>query len=119
MAGIRPPPRGLFDLARGGRNLFPGRGFRGRYDDGSTGQARHFTGIVVATTYGGGDPTRWISEHLRLDSAGAPDGLLTDEGIAFATGVLGGRIALDASSDWIRDNLCRPRSLDSSLKLAF
>lgn len=115
VAGIRPPPRGILDLAGGGRNVIAGRGFRRRYDDGSAGQARHFAGIAVATTYGGGDPTRWISENLRRDPAGSPDGLLTEEGIAFAIGILDGRIPPAASSGWLHRRLCRPPEVDLGL----
>lgn len=109
-AGIRPPPRALTDLARGGRNRIPGRGFLARLDDGSAGQARHFAGIAVATTYfGGGSATRWISENVRQDPAGSPDGRLTEEGIRFATEVLAGELALEETPEWLLEHLCRRR----------
>jgi hypothetical protein len=108
-AGIRPGRRGIADLARGGHNRIPGRGFQRRLDDGTQGQVRHFVGLSVATMYGGGSPVRWISEHLRRDPAGTPDGRLSDEGIAFATQVITGRLALDETSGWLRRNLCRKR----------
>lgn len=110
VAGIRPPPRALGDLARGGRNRIPGRGFLERLDDGSAGQARHFAGIAVATTFfGGADPTRWISENLRQDPAGSPDGLLTEEGILFATEVMRGDVEPEEAPGWLLDHLCRRR----------
>ena len=108
VAGIRPPPRALGDLARGGRNRIPGRGFLARLDDGSSGQARHFAGIAVATTFfGGANPTRWISENLRRDPAGSPDGLLTVEGILFARLLTSGELEPEESPKWLLDRLCR------------
>jgi hypothetical protein len=107
-AGIRPPPRAIGDLARGGRNLIVGKGFLARYDDGSSGQARHFAGIAVATTYvGGGSATRWISEHIRDDAPNQADGRLTDEAIEFSHEVLGGDLAPADTPRWLLDNLCR------------
>jgi hypothetical protein len=109
VAGIRPPPRALGDLARGGRDLLPGRGFRARYDDGSAGQARHFAGIAVATTIvGGAIPTRLISERLRDDPRGSADGQLTEAGIEFATGLRSGELTPAEAPSWILDNVCRP-----------
>lgn len=108
LAGIRPPPRGYGDLARGGSNRVVGRGFLARFDDGSQGQARHFAGIAVATTFvGGASPTRWISEHLRADPGNSADGRLTEEGIAFATAVLKGDLPLGETPGWLLDHLCR------------
>ena len=110
VAGIRPPPRGYGDLARGGRNRVSGRGFLARYDDGTEGQPRHFAGIAVATTFvGGGSVTRWLSENVRQDPAGSPDGRLTDEGVAFARAVLSGELALAEAPAWLLENLCRRR----------
>jgi hypothetical protein len=106
-AGIRPPPRGFGDLARGGRDLIPGKGFLARFDDGSAGQARHFAGIAVARSFGSAADVRRISIDLRRDPAGSPDGRLTDEGIEFATSLLDGELALAESPDWILDRLCR------------
>jgi hypothetical protein len=107
VAGIRPPPRGYGDLARGGSNRIPGRGFLARYDDGTAGQARHFAGVAVATSFGGADPTRLISIFLRDDPAQSPDGLLSEEAIAFATAVLKGELELDETPGWVLDHLCR------------
>jgi hypothetical protein len=107
-AGIRPPPRALGDLARGGRNRIVGKGFLARFDDGSRGQARHFAGIAVATTYvGGGSATRWISERLRDDPDSSADGRLTDQGILFASEVTSRKLELDQTPRWLLDHLCR------------
>jgi hypothetical protein len=108
-AGIRQGSRGFTDLLRGGYNRIPGRGFRQRYDDGTQGQVRHFSGIAVATIYASGNPTRWISQHIRGDNKGSADDNLTEEGIAFATAVLKGRLALGQTGEWVRSHLCRRR----------
>ena len=109
VAGIRPPPRGFTDLARGGKDRVPGRGFLRRFDDGSSGQARHFAGIAVATTFGDAARIRLISIFVRDDPEDSPDGRLTDEGISFATQVLRGELALDQTPGWLLDHLCRRR----------
>jgi hypothetical protein len=109
VAGIRPPPRAYGDLARGGSNQIPGKGFLAPYDDGTTGQARHFAGIVAAVTYGGGQATRLISIFARDDALESPDGQLTEEGIDFAEAVQSGDLELDETPGWILDNLCRRR----------
>jgi hypothetical protein len=105
--GISKGRRALSDLARGGRNRIPGKGFKQRFDDGSIGQVRHFVGYARASMFGGTDVTRWISEHLRHDPPDSPDGRLGDEGIEFAQDLLGGRLELSEASDWLRTNLCR------------
>jgi hypothetical protein len=107
-AGISKGRRALADLARGGRNRIPGRGFKRRFDDGSIGQVRHFAGYVRASMFGGGNVTRWIGEHLRSDPAGSPDGRLGDEGIEFAQDLIAGRLELSGASAWLRIHLCRP-----------
>jgi hypothetical protein len=109
VAGIRKPPRAFGDLARGGRNKIPGRGFLARFDDGSFGQARHFAGIAVATSFGGVASTRLISIFVRDDAEDSPDGRLTDEGILFATEVLSADLELDETPRWLLDHLCRRR----------
>ncbi len=106
-AGIRPPPRAYGDLARGGRNLISGRGFLKRFDDGTLGQARHFAGIAVASTFGGAGATRFLSIFVRDDPLGSPDGQLTEEGILFSTEVLDGDLALDETPGWLLEHLCR------------
>jgi hypothetical protein len=105
--GISKGRRALVDLARGGRNRIPGKGFKRRFDDGSVGQVRHFVGYVRASMFGGGDVTRWISENLRHDPPNSPDGRLGDEGIEFEQDLIAGRLDLSGASDWLRDRLCR------------
>lgn len=107
-AGIRPGSRAYGDLARGGRNRIPGRGFLRRFDDGTQGQARHFAGIAVATTFGGESYTRWVSIFVRNDPLDSPDGRLTEEGIEFATSVLRGDLELAETPEWLLEHLCRP-----------
>jgi hypothetical protein len=106
-AGIRLGPRAYGDLARGGRNLIAGRGFLARYDDGTQGQARHFAGIAVATSFGGGSYTRWVSIFVRDDPLDSPDGRLTEEGIAFTGEVLSGDLELVETPEWLLEHLCR------------
>jgi len=105
--GISKGRRALTDLARGGHNRLPGKGFKQRFDDGSIGQVRHFTGYVRASMFGGGSVTRWISEHLRHDAPNSPDGRLGDEGIAFEQAIVGGRLEISDASTWLRTHLCR------------
>jgi hypothetical protein len=107
-AGIRPPPRAYGDLARGGRDLITGRGFLDRFDDGSQGQVRHFAGIAVASTFGGGGATRIVSILFRDDPLESPDGQLTEEGIAFADELRSGELELAETPAWLLDHLCLP-----------
>jgi hypothetical protein len=107
-AGISKGRRALADLARGGRNRIPGKGFRRRFDDGSIGQVRHFVGYVRATMFGGASATRWIGEKLRHDPANSPDGRLGEEGIDFTQALVSGRLELSGASAWLRSRLCRP-----------
>jgi hypothetical protein len=106
--GISKGRRTLTDLARGGRNRIPGKGFKRRFDDGSIGQVRHFVGYARASMFGGTSVTRWISEHLRHDPPGSPDGRLGDQGIEFAQTLVAGRLELSEASAWLRTRLCRP-----------
>ena len=106
-AGIRPGRFALIDLARDGRNIILGRGFKTEFDDGTRGQVRHFAGVARASMFGGSALTRWISENLRRDPAGSPDGRLADEGIDFAQALLAGRLELSEASEWIRETLCK------------
>ena len=108
-AGIRPPPRAFADLARGGRDLIPGKGFLARFDDGSAGQVRHFAGIAAAVSFGGARNTRRISIGVRRDPPDSADGRLTDEGIAFASAVLAGEVEVDEAPQWLLEHLCRRR----------
>jgi hypothetical protein len=108
-AGISKGRRALADLARGGRNRIPGKGFRRPFDDGSIGQVRHFVGYVRASMFGGTSVTRWIGERLRRDRPNSADGRLGDEGIEFEQDLITGRLELEDASDWLRSRLCRPR----------
>jgi hypothetical protein len=110
-AGIRPPPRALSDLARGGRDLIPGGGFRARYSDGSSGQVRHFAGVAVASAYGGAAATRVISVVFRRDPVRSADGRLSEHALDFATLVSSGELPLEQTGTWILENLCRPAAL--------
>jgi hypothetical protein len=114
-AGIRTGPRALFDLARGGDDLVPGRGFRARYSDGSDGQVRHFAGIAVAATYGGERTTRLVSIFVRRDELNSADGALTEEGLAFARQIESGELAVAEGGGWIIERLCKPRPEGDSL----
>lgn len=105
-AGISKGRQALADLARGGRNRIPGKGFKRRFDDGSVGQVRHFVGYVRATMFGGANTTRWIGERLRHDPANSPDGRLGDEGIDFAQALIAGRLELSGASTWLQSRLC-------------
>jgi hypothetical protein len=107
-AGIRPGGYALLDLARDGRNVIVGRGFKSEFDDGTRGQVRHFAGVARASMFGGAVVTRWISEQLRGDPADSPDGRLANEGIDFAQALLAGRLELSEASPWIRERLCKP-----------
>lgn len=105
-AAIRTGPIAVLDLLLGGRNPFPGRGFRPFLDDETDGQVRHFVGVARSVTLIGARPTRWISEHLRRDVRHSPDGELTELAQRFARQVLDGDLAPDEAGDWIRRRLC-------------
>jgi hypothetical protein len=107
-AGIRANRFALLDLARDGRNIIVGRGFKPPFDDGTRGQVRHFVGVARASMFGGSTVTRWLSENLRNDPADSPDGRLADQGIDFAQSLLAGRLELNEASGWIRQRLCKP-----------
>jgi len=107
VAGIRPPPRAFDDLARGGRDLIPGRGFRRRFDDGTSGQARHFAGVAVAVSLGGGEAARRISIIGRGDPPDSADGRLTEEAIRFSEELLRGTLAPVEAPRWLLKRLCR------------
>jgi hypothetical protein len=110
VAGIRKPPRAYGDLARGGSNAVPGKGFLARFDDGTIGQGRHFAGVAVATSFGGAAATRLVSIFVRNDPEDSPDGRLSDEAIAFATEILTGDLELDETPGWLLDHLCRRKA---------
>ena len=106
-AGISRGRQAVADLARGGSNRIPGNGFKRPFDDGSSGQVRHFVGYVRASMFGGANATRWAGEHLRHDPADSPDGRLGDEGIEFEQDLVAGRLELSDASAWLRNRLCR------------
>jgi hypothetical protein len=110
-AGIRPPPRALADLARGGRDLIPGGGFRPIYSDGTDGQARHFAGVAAATAYGGAAATRVASIFLRRDPVRSADGRLSERALDFASLVSSGALPLEQTGPWILIDVCRPTGL--------
>jgi hypothetical protein len=114
-AGIRPPPRALADLARGGRDLIAGGGFRPAYSDGSAGQVRHFAGVAVASDYGGAAATRLASVFLRRDPVGSADGRLSERALDFASLVESGKLPLEQAGAWILENICRPTGLGAGL----
>ncbi|RLV48120.1 hypothetical protein D9V37_18755 [Nocardioides mangrovicus] len=105
-AGVRPLPLGVLDLARGGRNLVRGRGFRAVYDDGSAGQVRHFCGVARACQLLGVTATRWLMEHSG-DATSSPDGQLTEAAIVFVRDLRSGRLPVAGAAAWIDQRLCR------------
>ncbi len=115
-AGIRPPPRALADLARGGRNLIPGGGFRAPYSDGTAGQVRHFAGVAVAGVYGGAAATRLASVLLRRDPERSADGRLSERALDFASLVESGELPPAQTGAWILANICRPTGLGTTLR---
>jgi hypothetical protein len=114
-AGIRPPPRALADLARGGRDLIPGGGFRAAYSDGTTGQVRHFAGVAVASVYGGAAATRLASVFLRRDPVRSADGRLSERALDFVALVESGELPPEQAGAWILENICRPTGLGAGL----
>jgi hypothetical protein len=106
VAGVRPGAAGLIDLARGGTDVLRGRGFAARYDDGTSGQARHFAGLAYATALFGARLTRLLSVRVRGDGPDSPDGHLTEAAITFSTGLIAGRIRPQDAPQWVRTTLC-------------
>jgi hypothetical protein len=104
-AGIDPGPERVSDLARGGEDLLPGRGFRPEFDDGTAGQVRHFAGIATSVATLGPRYTSWWSVHVRHDHPDSPDGRLTDAAVRFAASVLDGGLPLADAAGWIRHDL--------------
>ena len=98
VAGIRQPPRAYGDLARGGTQRGARQGLPARARRRDERPGRHFAGIVVATTFGGGQATRLISIFARRDPLSSPDGQLTEEGIEFAEEVIGGDLGCGRDS---------------------
>lgn len=106
VAGIRTGPLAFVDLARGGRNHFPGRGMASEFDDDSDGQARHFAGIATSSARVGPTLTRWLSIIVGRDAPTSPDGRLTDLAVEFARLLLRRELATADAADWIRQRLC-------------
>jgi hypothetical protein len=107
-AGIHTGARALLDLARGGTDILPGGGFRAPFSDGTSGQARHFAGIAVAASYGGGEATRTISIFARGDPPSSADGRLTEAALAFERALRRGELATADAGAWILGRICRP-----------
>lgn len=105
-AGIRPGPLALIDLARGGRNHFPGGGVASEFDDDSSGQVRHFAGIATSGARVGPALTRWLSIVVGRDAPSTADGRLTDLAVEFSRLLLRGELATADAADWIRERLC-------------
>lgn len=105
-AGVRPDVRGLIDLARGGRNRFRGAGFRPEYDDGTTGQVRHFAGVAAAPVMLGDGPTRAAVRYALRDPDDSADGRLTETALEFSAGIRSGDIRLAEAGAWIRARVC-------------
>lgn len=105
-AGIRRGMWGGFDLLRGGRNLIFGGGFKPEFDDHSGGQVRHFTGIAVSSVRFGPRLTTWLSENIRRDPAGSPDGRLTLVAVDFSKKLLKGEVPVNAAGQWLQEKLC-------------
>lgn len=98
----------MLDAAVAGRNRLPGRGFAAAFDDGTSGQARHFAGTAAAAARLGASLTRFVSVHLRRDPHDSPDGRLGEQAIAFAALVLSGDLPVADTPAWIAATLCAP-----------
>jgi hypothetical protein len=112
-AGIRAGLLGIGDLIRGGSNYLPGTGLLSDYDDGSSGQVRHFCGIAASTVRLGASLTLLLSEHVRGDVAGTADDHLTRKAVEFTGLVLSGRLPLPEAGGWISRNICAARPLEN------
>jgi len=106
VAGIRRGPLAGLGLLLGGRTRLRGGGFRPELRDRTAGQTRHFAGIARAVSVLGPTRTAWLSEHVRRDAPGSPDGRLTALAIEFASLLLDGSLATQDAGDWIRANVC-------------
>ncbi len=105
-AGIRGGVLGIGDLIRGGSNHLPGAGLLSHYDDGTSGQVRHFCGIAASTERLGARLTVLLSERLRGDFPGTADDRLTKKAVEFTCLLLEGTLPLDEAGAWISKNLC-------------
>ena len=104
-AGIRPDLRGYLDLATGGRNSIPGRGFRGQFDDGSDGQVRHFAGVAVAPVLLGERAAQVAHHWILKDAPDTADGQLSAEAARFSRLLREGSLSTRDAGTWIRRNL--------------
>lgn len=109
-AGIRPGLLGISDLIRGGSNHLPGAGLLSHYDDGTSGQVRHFCGIAAAAERVGGGVTLVLSERLLGDLPGTADDRLTRKAVEFTDLLLSGTLPMGEAGAWISTHICTPRS---------
>jgi hypothetical protein len=109
-AGIRRGPLGYLDLARGGRNIFPGDevgdGVKVRFDDDTGGQIRHFAGIVAASVRVGPKAADWLSQTVGRDARRSPDGRLTHVATQFSRLILSGDLAVADAPAWLEKRVC-------------
>lgn len=103
--GIRPGVAGYVDLGAGGSNRFPGRGFRCRYDDGTDGQARHFSGIAVSPLMLTEPVARFAARYLLGDPAASADGRLSEAAFEFSRLIRTGRLSAPRAGGWIREHI--------------
>ncbi|MCM6762837.1 hypothetical protein NB037_10460 [Rathayibacter sp. ZW T2_19] len=106
IAGIRPGPLGVLDLAGGGRNRIRGRGFAATYDDETRGQARHFAGVAGATLYLGGALAHLLLRTAGGDRPGSADDRLTRRAIEWSRLLRRGRLPVGEAGEWIRREIC-------------
>ena len=105
-AGIRRGPVGYIDLARGGRNIFPGDGVVDELEDNTGGQIRHFAGIAAASVRVGPSSATWLSVHVGRDAVKSADGRLTEAAASFSRRLLAGDLAVADAPDWISKHIC-------------
>ena len=105
VARIRPGAFGILDLASGGSNRVRGGGFRAEFDDGSTGQPRHFVGVAVAPLFLGDRVARWAARHVLRDPEGSPDHALSLVALEFSRALRVGSLSVGDAGAWIRERL--------------
>lgn len=105
-AGIRPGWRGLMDLAKGGTNILRGKGFKPRFDDGTSGQVRHFCGVVATANAVGANTARFLLVYIAKDSLESADGQLSEAAIDFVQVIKSQQLRMDEAPRWISENLC-------------
>lgn len=106
VAGIRPLPLGLLDLAGGGTNRVRGRGFHRPYDDGTRGQARHFAGVAGATLHLGGPLAHLLMRTAGGDPRGSADDRLTQRAVEWSRLLRRGELPVNGAAEWIRREIC-------------